>query len=154
MNETISALLVHDRADHLFPVKQVLRTQQIKIIEAQTCRDAAIEIARADPPHLVFTDTSLTDGTCLDIIRLARQAALPVNVIVASRIADLRLYIEAMEHGAFDFIAASCLISDLAYILHHAAENVVELRAGIERLCPESADALSLGKTISRNRSA
>ncbi|MGO9275755.1 MAG: response regulator [Terriglobia bacterium] len=154
MKEPMSALLVHDRADHLFPVKQVLRTQQIKIVETRTCRDAAIEIAREEPPHLVFTDTSLPDGTCLDIIRLARQAALPVNVIVASRIADLRLYIEAMEHGAFDFIAASCLVSDLAYILHHAAENVVELRAGIKRLCPESADTPSLAKTVSWDRSA
>jgi len=154
MNETMSALLVHDRADHLFPVKQVLRTQQIKVIEAKTCLDAAAEIGKADPPHLVFTDTSLADGTCLDIIRLAQQATRPVNVIVASRIADLRLYIETMEHGAFDVIAASCLISDLAYILHHAAENVVRLRAGIERLCPESADTPPLGKTVSWNRPA
>ncbi|HMD98162.1 MAG TPA: response regulator [Terriglobia bacterium] len=154
MNETISALLVHDRADHLFPVKQILRTQQIKIIETKTCQDAAIEIAKADPPHLVFTDTSLPDGSCLDIIRLARQAAQPVNVIVASRIADLHLYIEAMEHGAFDFISGSCLISDLAYILHQAAENVIQLRTGTERLCPESPDTPALGKTVSWDRSA
>jgi len=148
MNETISALLVHDRADHLFPVKQVLRTQQIKITEAKNCQDAAIEIASADPPHLVFTDTSLPDGTCLDIIRLARHAPRPVNVIVASRVADLRLYIECMEHGAFDFIAASCLISDLAYILRHASDNVAQLRAAIERPCPKPADAPRLGKTV------
>jgi DNA-binding NtrC family response regulator len=154
MKEDMSALLVHDHADHLFPVKQVLRTQQIKVIEARTCKDAAAEIGSAHPPHLVFTDTSLPDGTCLDVIRLARQASLPVNVIVASRIADLRLYIEAMEHGAFDFIAASCLISDLAYILHHAADNVVQLRVGIERLCPESTDPPSLGKTVSWGRPA
>jgi len=152
MNDTISALLVHDRAEHLFPLKQVLRTQQIKITEARTCRDAAAEIEKAHPPHLVFTDTSLPDGTCLDIIRLARQAPLPVNVIVASRIADLRLYIEAMEHGAFDFIAASCLISDLAYILNHAAANAVELRAGIERLCPEPAGTPRAEKSASCGR--
>jgi len=137
MDEVISALLVHDQAHHLLPVRQVLRVRRIELVEVRSCQEAATEIARAVPPHLVFTDVSLPDGTCLDIIRLARQASLRVNVIVASRIAELGLYLEATEQGAFDFVDGSCVISDLVYVVQHAAENAMELRSRVGRLHAE-----------------
>jgi DNA-binding NtrC family response regulator len=148
MKETIAALLVHDRAGHLFPLKQVLEAQRVKIIEARTCEEAAHEIAKANPPHLIFTDTAVPDGTCFDVLELAAKAPRPVNVIVASRTANGRLYLDAMEHGAFDFITATSLISELAYILHNAAENVVSLRREHGRLCREPAAASGNGKTL------
>jgi DNA-binding NtrC family response regulator len=152
MKETIAALLVHDRAGHLFPLKQVLDAQRVKITEARTCEEAARELAKANPPHLVFTDTAVPDGTCLDVLALAAKAPRPVHVIVASRAADMRLYLDAMEHGAFDFITGSCLISELAYVLHNASENVVSLRQGHGRLSPESTAPSGSRKTLSWNR--
>jgi DNA-binding NtrC family response regulator len=48
------------------------------------------------------------------------------------------LYIEAMEQGAFDFVTASSLVTEVARVLRNAAENVLKRRDAQERLRPES----------------
>jgi two-component system response regulator PilR (NtrC family) len=80
---------------------------------------------------LVFTDLDLPDGNWPDIVRLAKGAAEPVNVIVVSRLVDIPLYIRAIEQGAFDYITPPFEPADLAYIIRCAASNVL-LRREIE----------------------
>jgi DNA-binding NtrC family response regulator len=77
-----------------------------------------------NPAPLVFTDTTLPDGTWADILAEAEKAAQPVNVIVVARVVDTRFYIEAIQTGAFDFLAPPFAASDLAYVVRSALDNV------------------------------
>ena len=81
-----------------------------------------------NPPHLVFTDTTLADGTWADVTALAAKATMAVDVIVVSRLVDTRLYIETIETGAFDFIVPPLATTDLSYVVRCAADNVCERR--------------------------
>ena len=60
------------------------------------------------------------------------QAALaalkPVKVIVVSRLVDIRLYVETMAGGTFDFIVPPMTSDELAHVLACALENVLNLR--------------------------
>jgi DNA-binding NtrC family response regulator len=85
-------------------------------------------LREADPPHLVFTEALLPDGNWVDVIKLALEALKPVKVIVVSRLADIKLYVDTMVGGAFDFIVPPMTSDELAHVLACAMENVLNLR--------------------------
>jgi DNA-binding NtrC family response regulator len=137
------ALVVCGRGDHLISLRQIL-DPLVKVSDVRTCEEAARYLEKPDPPHLVFTDTAMSDGSWLDVLKLAAKAPKPVNVIVASRAPDVRLYMEAMDEGAFDYVTASSLVPEVAHVLRSAAENVLSRREAQERL--RSAPGLGSGK--------
>ena len=124
MRKEIVALLVHDQAEHMQALATTLLGQGVRVYHARTCQAAAHELKRADPPHLVFTDSVLRDGDWTDIVLLAGSASQPVNVIVVTRVMDTTLYLEALEGGAFDFIVPPFASLDLAHVVRCAADNV------------------------------
>jgi DNA-binding NtrC family response regulator len=84
----------------------------------------------AQPPHVVFTDTKLSDGDWQDVLTLALKAAQAVNVVVVSAVGNISLYFEAMELGAFDFLTPNIAPRDFRLLLQAAAEDAVARRAG------------------------
>jgi DNA-binding NtrC family response regulator len=53
--------------------------------------------------RLIFCDAQLADGSFRELLALAEPQQIPV--IVASRLVDTPHYLEAMQLGAFDFVA-------------------------------------------------
>ena len=51
-----------------------------------------------------------------------------MNVIVVARVVDTRFYVEAIETGAFDFLAPPFTATDLAYVVRSALDNVTARR--------------------------
>ena len=104
MNEKISAVLVHDRAEHLNDLKRSLEEFfPVEIKTARTCGEAITEIKQANPPHLVFTDVTLPDGTWAELVEQATKTSAPIGVIVVSRNIDVRLYLEVLEAGLEEY---------------------------------------------------
>ena len=160
MREEIVALLVHDQAEHMQALATTLRDQGVRVYHVRTWQAAAHELQRADPPHLVFTDSVLRDGDWTDIVLLAGSASQPVNVIVVTRVMDTKLYLEALEGGAFDFIVPPFASLDLAHVVRCAADNVQARReaaqtAGYEPLIEPVAPPLgeAAGSPISSKAS-
>jgi len=125
MQDKVCSVLVLDGRGDLSSLKQNLGgvTGTVK-----TCGEAAHYLQKANPPHLVFTDTAMPDGTWHDVLKLAAKAPRPVNVIVVARDANFRLYIEAREQGAFDLIATSSSRPLVVEALEGAAADVVQRR--------------------------
>ena len=129
MTSRIKALMVHHNSETLVILRGALERQGMQILHAQSRAQAKRMLGGLDPLPLVFTDTQLPDGTWADILALAERAAKPVNVIVVARIVDTRFYVEAIETGAFDFLAPPFNDADLAYVVRSAHENVISRRA-------------------------
>lgn len=129
MKEKIHALLVHDEDGPMFDLKLALERLGVATLQAHTCQEMRRHLWSEPAPHLVFTDTELPDGTWAEVIRLAVGAPIPVNVIVVSRVVDIRKYIQVLESGAFDFMTPPFEAHGLAYVVHAAAENVASRRA-------------------------
>jgi DNA-binding NtrC family response regulator len=129
MTQRITALLVHHNSETLTTLKSALERQGMHIILAESRAQAKCMLAGLDPVPLVFTDTQLPDGTWADVLAIAEKAARPVNVIVVARVVDTRFYVEAIETGAFDFLAPPFNATDLAYVVRSAVDNVVARRS-------------------------
>ena len=129
MTERITALLVHQNSETLASLKSALERQGMQILQAGSRAVAKRMLGGLNPAPLVFTDTQLPDGTWADILAVAANAKRPVNVIVVARLVNTRFYVEAIETGAFDFIAPPFNATDLAYVVRSAVDNVVGRRA-------------------------
>ena len=128
MKEQVKALLVHENSETLVALGSALERLGIQIIKADSRAHAKRLLGGLNPVPLVFTDTQLSDGTWADIVALAAHTAKPVNVIVVSRVVNTRFYVEAIETGAFDFLAPPFNGTDLAYVVRTAVDNVVARR--------------------------
>ena len=103
MNHHPVAILVHNQPYPLESLKPVLRDLSVETCSVRTCEDAGRLLTQTEP-QLVFTDTSLPDGSWADVVRMAERASSPVDVIVVGAKEDIRLYLSALEGGAFDFV--------------------------------------------------
>ncbi len=144
MKARISALLVHQNSQTLMALKVALERQGMRVVQAETLAQAQRLLGGFNPAPLVFTDVHLPDGTWAGVLALAEKAAKPVNVIVVARVVDTRFYVEAIETGAFDFIAPPFLAADLEYVVHSALSNVASRRAAIVP-APRPEEGLLLG---------
>lgn len=141
--EMLSALLVYTEAEHFPALATALKTPSIHIRRAATCGEAWLFLRGPDPPHLVFTDTQMADGGWAEVLSLVNLLPAAVNVIVVARALDKRLYLEALEEGAFDLITPPFVASDLAHVVRVASSDVFLRRANRDK------DAAS---RIGRNR--
>jgi putative two-component system response regulator len=127
-DEASAVLLLHNSSGPLPALNQELRAQGVRTRQARTCQEASQLLGGPEPPEVIFTETELPDGNWLDVVRLAENAANPINVIVVSRLVDIRLYVEALQNGAFDFIVPPFEPSELSHVLRCAIGNVTTRR--------------------------
>ena len=128
MKEEISALLLHQPTEPQRVLKEALEGRSVKVNWLRNYGEALPLLKGADPPHLVFTEALLPDGTWTDVVKLALEALKPVKVIVVSRLINMRLYVETMAGGAFDFIVPPMTGDELTHVLACAVGSVLNLR--------------------------
>jgi DNA-binding NtrC family response regulator len=143
MTEKVNALLVHHRSETLKALQGALERQGMQITEVESRAHAKRLLGGLNPVPLVFTDTQLPDGTWADVVALAAKAAQPVNVIVVARVVNTRFYVEAIETGAFDFLAPPFNATDLAYVVRTAVDNAVARRSARPAAPQAGADMLA-----------
>ena len=132
------AILLHDQEEPIGSLKRALERQPVQTIRVRACADALRMLDEDDAPCLVFTDLTVSDGSWADALRLTYQATRPLNLLVVSRLADVPLYIAAMESGAFDFMVPPFEDADVAFVLRHALDDVAR-RSGAPKSLAASA---------------
>lgn len=134
MEPKISALVVHHRNDRFYTLQLVLEALSIKVMRARSAREAEKQLCERPCPQLVLSDTVLPDGNWMDVLDIAVKAVEPVNVIIVSAEADTSLYLDSMDHGAFDFMTDSFTVPEIVHVLQCALENVNRRRGSGLRL--------------------
>jgi DNA-binding NtrC family response regulator len=114
------ALLVYDEEEPLWAVEQTLLDQRMSTLRVRNCSGAMAVLRDSDPPALVLTDTSLPDGGWADVLQATRACPSYPPLIVVSRLVDIRLYLDVLESGAYDFVVPPLASADLAYIVSGA----------------------------------
>jgi len=105
-----------------------LESQSMKVRWMGNYQEALPLLMGPNPPHLVFTESVLPGGSWVEVVKLAAEAQKPVNVIVVARLADVRLYLDAIVGGAFDFIVPPLTGNELAHVVRSAADDVLSRR--------------------------
>jgi DNA-binding NtrC family response regulator len=124
MSEQLSALVVNEDASVLLELRAVLEDQEVVTRCARTCEEARAALSLEKIPTIVFTGTSFPDGNWRDVIKLAEQASPQIGVIVTTRSTDMRLYLDAMDEGAADYIVPPFVPRDVAHIIRSAIQDV------------------------------
>lgn len=122
MQDQVFALLVHNRPETFESLKEALRHLSVDTRSVDTCREAEA-LLRQCAPHLIFADVSLPDGAWKGVLKLAEEADVPLNVIAVGAIPNSRVYLSAMEQGAFDFVAPPFELAPLDFVVRSAASD-------------------------------
>jgi len=122
MSDHIFALLVHERSEPFETLRRTLKDLSVETFSVGTCKEA-VDLITNCKPHIVFTDSAVSDGSWVSISNIAEQAEVPVSVIVVGTVPDTKLYLSVMERGAFDFIAPPFEHEPLNFVIRSAALN-------------------------------
>src|SRR4051812_25352420 len=95
-------LFVSPRAEDANRIMDILSPLNVDVEHVTTMRDAKMLLARDNRFEVILTETDLPDGTWTDILSMARKLAPDSEVIVTDRLADARLWAEALNLGAYD----------------------------------------------------
>ena len=123
MREHLFALLIHDRSEPFEALRGTLRELSVETYSVETCKEAKELIAQCEP-HIVFTESSLADGSWVSVLRMAENAGVPLSVIVVGTLPDDRLNLSVVERGAFDFVAPPFEREPLDSVIRSAALDV------------------------------
>ncbi|QOY87653.1 sigma-54-dependent transcriptional regulator [Paludibaculum fermentans] len=132
-------ILIVDDEESLRRVTQ-LRLQQAGY-EASTAADGdeALAFLQRHPQDLVLTDLRMPGMSGLDLLKRIRQDYPEIIVIVVTAFGTIESAVEAMKHGAFDYIIKPVNSDALRIILARALEHhelrreVQSLRTAIDR---------------------
>lgn len=121
MAEQMKILLVCNELDRPRSFEWLLRSQGVLMSLTNSCQQTQALLSQSWLPHAIFTAPHLVDGTWSDILRSVREVSPSLPVIVMASQPDVRLYLDVIESGAFDFIAPPYSRSDLHYVLESVA---------------------------------
>jgi DNA-binding NtrC family response regulator len=96
-------LLVEDTPSIMRLYHEVLKKLDVDLVEADTGARAAT-VLRDEAPDVVLLDLELPDTNGVEILRSIRQRGLPCAVIVVTAHGSVKVAVEAMREGAYDFI--------------------------------------------------
>jgi DNA-binding NtrC family response regulator len=119
----VSSLIVSRREGNGARLRPVLETLGSAVFEARNCGEAGRLLSNEPSLHLVLTDCRLPDGNWMDVLDLAARTKEKVHVVVISPAADIRLYVEVMNQGAYDFITENFTVSEVVHVIRLALDS-------------------------------
>jgi DNA-binding NtrC family response regulator len=130
-------LLVDDEEGFRYSFRRVFAREDLTILTAATVAEG-IRLFRTHLPDVVVLDLQLPDGSGMDVFEVVRAASpnRPVLFITAHGTTDTA--IEAMKHGAFDYLVKPVDFDRLSDILSRALEaaHLMQVPAVLPQLEP------------------
>jgi DNA-binding NtrC family response regulator len=140
-----SILLVEDKDSLRAMLKLALESQDYSVVEARDQEEAAAALRDAQPA-LVLSDLRLPKGDGMGVLRAAKDLDAELPVIVMTAHGSIQDAVEAMKHGALDFLAKPVDPDHLLLLVSRALEQKRML--GEYRLLKEEAAARRGGPSI------
>ena len=135
-----SVLIVDDEASVRFALSELLSERGHTVVTANSGAEALGKLEEADA---VVTDLSMPGMSGLELLAkiASRDPSLPVVLLTAH--GSERVAVEAMKHGAYDYLSKPFDIDELAHVIERALE-ARRLRQDNRRMSVERALGLSL----------
>ncbi|MBM3791549.1 MAG: sigma-54-dependent Fis family transcriptional regulator [Acidobacteria bacterium] len=111
----------------------------------------AKERVEADDPDIVLSDVIMPEISGLDLLRSLKAADSQRPVVLITAQGSIDLAVEAMKHGAQDFITKPLDYPKLRAILE-AAEKELDLRRKSQRLASQLDSDATFGSLVGRSR--
>jgi DNA-binding NtrC family response regulator len=115
-------LLVEDTLPLARVYQEYLKNQPYEVIHVDTGKKALAEIARV-PPDAMVLDLHLPDMNGLEVLKKVHDQQLPIAAVVVTANGSVNVAVEAMRHGAVDFIVKPFNADRLVVTLRNALER-------------------------------
>ena len=111
-------------------ISEMLRALPLTVEHARTVKHARAKLC---DKHfdVVLSESSLPDGTWLDILNLTRNLSSQPQLIVTEPQADARFWAEALNMGAYDLLAQPFYEPEVRRILHNVCSRPALVRAAV-----------------------
>ena len=139
-------LIVEDERLIRWSIRQRLERESYQVFEAETGK-AGIKHLQDQGADLVLLDYKLPDMTGLDILRQIRQTDEDTVVIMVTAYGTVETAVEAMKHGAFDYIGKPCNMDELALLVKKGLEQTA-LKRQVARLRAALAEQYGFDRII------
>ncbi len=129
-------LIVDDVAKRRLHLKSMLLEREETVLEVETA-EAALEVMRQKVPSLVITETELPTRSGLYLLQEIKQNYPETEVILTTHNASSFSLLQALRHGAFDFIVRPIDTSEILFNIVDKAFSQLDLRQQNQRLMAE-----------------
>ena len=122
MGKELRLLLVDRDRNSLMIMQEITNQWGYHVHTTRSVQDASATIEKGEV-DLVLTDMELPDGSGLDVVKCAHEAPIPVGAVVISANGTIPNAVEAIHHGAYDFLTKPIDLAKLKAILPAAHEK-------------------------------
>jgi len=150
-----SILIVDDVEKRRQHLKSMLLEREDSVLEADTA-EAALEVMQKKPAALVITETELPTRSGLFLLQEIKQRYPQTEVILTTHNASSFSLLQALRHGAFDFIVRPIDTSEILFNVVDRAFAQLDLRlqnqallAELEHRNKEMAQSLAMMNALS-----
>jgi two-component system nitrogen regulation response regulator NtrX len=133
-----SILIVDDEPAILTSLSKILEDEGYQIAVAKSGQEA-LTLLSADPPDLMMLDIWMPELDGLETLKLARELAPQVQVVMMSGHGNIETAVKAVKLGAYDFIEKPLSLENVTLRVRHALdqrrlqEENKTLRSKVER---------------------
>ncbi len=119
---SISILAVDDEEPFLNVLKSVLEEEEYYV---QTATDgvAAINVLQTVPFDLILLDVKMPRVDGIEVLRFVRERYLDTQVVMLTGVSDVKIAVECMQLGAYDYLAKPYSRSELLAVIDRALER-------------------------------
>ncbi len=140
--ETVTVLVIDDEEDLREACRQVLAREGYQVVTAAD-GETALEVARRQPPQVALVDLKIPKLPGMAVLdELGRLAPDCVKVVITAY-ATVSAALDAVRHGAYDFLPKPFTPEELRHVTTRALEHRV-LRLENQRLQQEQDQARRL----------
>ena len=115
-------LVVDDREDNRLAIAEAFERQGYPVLTAASGREA-LEKVTAHAPDLVITDLKMPDIDGLEVLKNARAAQNPPEVILLTAFGTVETAVDALKQGAFNYLTKPVNLKDLRAQVEKALEH-------------------------------
>lgn len=131
LQKTKYVLMVEDTASVAALYRSYLTPLDIDINIVGTGRDAIESIGRREP-DLILLDLRLPDMTGMDVLYAVKEKSPDVPIVFMTAHGSIDTAVEAMRHGAQDFLNKPCEADRLRVTVNNAIRKASKLKNDVD----------------------
>lgn len=122
MNSKAKVLLVDDEPNIIEVLEIVLRDEGMEVLKASSAKDA-LDLLRKTEVDIVISDIRMPGISGVELLKEAKQLAPEAVFILITAYASTETAIDALQHGAYDYLTKPFKMEELLNIVRHSLEK-------------------------------
>ncbi len=129
MDKKINLLVVDDEQIILDSIRKLLSKDEVFAVTTMNSVDDALEYMQSNSVDIVLTDLMMPDKDGLEFLKILNKKKYDGIVIMLTGYATINSALQAMELGAFDYLAKPFTKTEIKRILNRARDLIAANRS-------------------------